>query len=178
MTEINISGLLNGLISQGTGTRNDTNLTTLQDGTRHNTNLTLLSRDHTRTVGTDQTSLVLSHQSLLDADHVMLRNTFSDGNNQGDFSLNGIQNSLSSSGRRDVDDTSISLGSFSSLSSILVFSLKVFLFDLIMKFYLTNSTENGETEMSLASLLRGDTTNHLGTILDGLLRVESTLFHP
>jgi hypothetical protein len=53
---------------------------------------------------------------LLDSDHIMLRNTLSDGDDQRNLSLDGLQNGSSSAGRGNVDDRGISLGRLSSLN--------------------------------------------------------------
>jgi hypothetical protein len=44
--------------------------------------------------------------------------------------------------------------------------------------YVPDGAVNGETEVSLAGFLRANASNHLGAVLDGLLRVESTLITP
>jgi hypothetical protein len=41
---------------------------------------------------------------LLNLDHIMLRNTLSDGNNQRNFSFDSFQNSSSSTRGRNIDN--------------------------------------------------------------------------
>lgn len=42
--------------------------------------------------------------------------------------------------------------------------------------YLSNTVEDGEAKMNLATLSRGDTTNHICAIINCLFAVEGTLF--
>jgi hypothetical protein len=88
------------------------------------------------------------------ANHVLLGNALSDGNDQGDLGLNGLQDGTGSHGRRDIDDGSIGLDLTGCIG---------------------DSVEDGETQVSLTTLLGGDTSNHVGAVLNGLLGVESTL---
>lgn len=115
LTETDLGGLVDSFVGQGTGTRNDTNLATLVDVAGHDTNFALLRSNDTRAVGADKARLVLGHKSLLHADHVMLRDTFSDGNNERDFVFNSVQDGSGSAGRRDVDDRCIGLDFLNSL---------------------------------------------------------------
>lgn len=115
LTEANLGSLVDGLIGKGTRARDDTNVTALVNVTRHDTNLALVRSDDTRAVGTNQTGLVLGQKSLLNFDHIVLRNTLSDGNNQRNFGFDGFQNSGSSARRGNVDDGSVSLGFLDSL---------------------------------------------------------------
>lgn len=116
MTKTNFGSLVDGLVGKSTGTRNDTNVTALVNVTRHDTNLALIRSNDTRAVGTYETRLALGQKSLLDSDHIMLRNTLSDGDDQRNLSLDGLQNGSSSAGRGNVDDRGISLGLLSSLN--------------------------------------------------------------
>ena len=88
------------------------------------------------------------------ANHILLGNTLGNGNNQGDLGLNGLQDGTGGHGGRDVDDGSIGLDLPGSVS---------------------NGVEDGETQVGLATLLGGDTSNHVGAVVNGLLGVESTL---
>jgi hypothetical protein len=115
LAETDFSGLVHSLVGKSTGTRDDTDLTTLVNVTRHDTYLALIRSNDTWAVGTNKTRLALGQKCLLDLDHVVLGNTFSDGNNQGNFSFDGFQNGSSSARRGNVDNTGISLGCLSSL---------------------------------------------------------------
>ena len=109
----------------------------------------------TRAIRTNQSGLALPGQSMLDLNHILLRNTLSDANDQGNFSLHGFHNSGSSSRRRNINDRSISLCFFHSFS---------------------NGVENWQIQMSCASFSGTNSTNHIGTIFNGLFGVKRSLF--
>lgn len=88
------------------------------------------------------------------ADHVLLGDSLGNSDNQRNLSLNGLHDSTSSHRGRDVDDRGVGLKILGGIS---------------------NGVEDGKAQMGLATLLGRDTSNHVGTILDGLLGVESTL---
>jgi hypothetical protein len=168
--------LVDGLIGKGTGARDDTDVTALVNVTGHDTNFALVRSDDTRAVGTNETRLALGQESLLDSDHIVLRNTFSDGNNQRNFSFDGFQDGGSSARRGNVDDGSISLGFLDSL----IRGKKGMGFNKCGKrammitttrwiHYISDRGKNRETEVGLTSLLGGDTTNHVCAVLNGLL---------
>lgn len=180
LTETDLGGLVDSFVGQGTGTRNDTNLATLVDVAGHDTNFALLRSNDTRAVGADKARLVLGHKSLLHADHVMLRDTFSDGNNERDFVFNSVQDGSGSAGRRDVDNRCIGLDFLNSLTMYRPIyqyptSWASLLFLPTIK-YLTDRAKDGKAQVSLASLLWRNTTDDVGAVRDSLLRVESTLF--
>lgn len=62
--------------------------------------------DDSRTVWPNQPCLSLAQQSVLDPNHVLLWDTFSDTHDQGHFCLNSFINGSSSKGRRDINDRS------------------------------------------------------------------------
>ena len=52
--------------------------------TRHDTDLALTRLNDTRAVRSDETGGVLLNESVLNQDHVLLRDTFGDANDEGD----------------------------------------------------------------------------------------------
>lgn len=78
------------LIGQGSRTRNDSNATPLMDVTGHDADLTFFCRDYTRTVRADESGFSLLQKLRLDANHILLRNTFSDANNKRNLKINFI----------------------------------------------------------------------------------------
>jgi hypothetical protein len=146
--------------------------------TRHDTNLALIRSDDTRAVGTNETGLVLGQKSLLNSNHIVLRNTLGDGNNQRNFSFDGFQNSGSSARRGNVDDGSVSLGFLDSLkkkkqkpgeSLIWVMEKKRAQETTGWIHYISDRGKDRETKVSLTGLLGRDTTNHVCAVLNGLL---------
>ena len=111
-------GLVDGFVGEGAGTRDNTDLTLLVDVAGHDTDLALTGLDDTGTVGTDQARLGLALHDVLHAEHIVLRNTFGDTDDQGNFSSDSLENGTSGTGRRDVNDGSVGIGSFLSLCVI------------------------------------------------------------
>ena len=70
----------------------------------HNADLALTGRDYARAVGAEQTRLVLLHKLLLHVDHVVLRNAFSDADDERHLGVNGLHDGRSCARRRHVDD--------------------------------------------------------------------------
>lgn len=70
LTETSLGGLVDSLVGEGSGTRDDTDATALVDETRHDTDLALAGSDDTGAVGADQTGLGLRLQHGGDANHV------------------------------------------------------------------------------------------------------------
>lgn len=84
-------------------------------------------------------------------DLVCLRDALGNGNDEGNLCLDGLDDGISSSGRRDVDDGSV----------------RVRLLDGV-----ANAAKDGESKVSLASLLGRDASYELGAVGEGLLAVE------
>ena len=59
------------------------------------------------TIGSDQSALFLRLESVLDLDHVLLRDTFGYANDQRDFRLEGLQNGCCGAWRGHVDHRSV-----------------------------------------------------------------------
>ena len=121
------------------------------DVSRHDTDLAALWVDHTRAVGTNQTRLALLLQHVGHADLVLLRDALGDSHDQRHFSLYGLNNGIGSTSRGDVDHRCIRLGLVDSF---------------------LHRTKHRQTEVLLASTLRGDTTHEVSTVGERLLTVE------
>ncbi|KAI6776289.1 hypothetical protein HG530_000234 [Fusarium avenaceum] len=70
LTKAGLGSLVDGLVGQGTGTRDDTDATALVDEARHDTDLALFGSDDTGAVGSDETGLALCLEHVGDANHV------------------------------------------------------------------------------------------------------------
>jgi len=147
-------GLVHGLVSQGTGTGDNTDLTGFVDVTGHDADLALAGADDTRAIGSYQTADRLGFQRSLDANHILLRDTFGDADDEGNLSFDGFHNGGGGARRRHVDDTGIAVR-------------------LLLRF--GGVFEHGKVEMGGARFLGVDATNHLGSVRDGLLCVERAL---
>jgi len=154
LSKANQGSLMNSLVGQGTRAGNNTDNTLLVNMSGHNTDLALAGGDNTGAVGTDQARLALADQGVLHLDHVLLGNTFSDADDQGDFRLQGLKNGGGSTGRWDVDNGGV-------------------------RFYcsvgLGYRVEDGQTKMFPTSLAWANTSDHVGTVLNGLSGVECAL---
>ncbi|EEQ39474.1 hypothetical protein CLUG_03603 [Clavispora lusitaniae ATCC 42720] len=152
LTQANVGGLRNGFVSQSTGSRNDTNTASLVDAGRHNTNLTLVWSNQTRTVRTNQSSLGSCLQDLGNSHHVVLRNTFSDGNSQFNLSFDGLLNSSSSNWWRNKDTCRSGTSLLNGIPDI---------------------GENWSVQVGGSSLLWVGSTYNFGAVSNGSLGVES-----
>ena len=70
LAEAGLGGLVDSLVGEGSGTRDDTDATALVDETRHDTDLALAGSDDAGAVGADQTGFGLRLQHGSDANHV------------------------------------------------------------------------------------------------------------
>jgi hypothetical protein len=77
LTETSLGGLVDGLVSKSSGSRNDTDAAALVNETWHDTNLALAWGDKTWAVRTDQASLSLGLEDVGNANHVVLWDTLS-----------------------------------------------------------------------------------------------------
>lgn len=155
-----------------------TNSSLLVDMSWHDTNLALTWGNDTWTIWTDQSCLVLGKQDLLDSDHIVLWNTFSDADNKWHLSFNGFNDGLCSTGWWHVNNWS--LGTSSGFSLSIYFRVIVdYSFPFVTKSehaYFSYVSKDWETQMCLTSFCWGDTSNHFCSILDGLRTVEGTLY--
>jgi hypothetical protein len=157
LTETDLGGLVDSLISEGTRAGDDTDLTGLVDVSGHDTDLTLVGLDDTGAVRTNEAGLGLLVEAVLDTDHVNLGDTLGNADNERDLSINSLEDSSGGTGRGDIDNSGVG----TSLGSTLL-----------------NGVENGKTEVGLATLAGGDTTDHALSIsigsLDSVLGMEGT----
>lgn len=154
LTETDLGGLVNGLVGEGTGSRNDTDSASLVDGRGHDTDLALAGGDDTGTVGADKSGLGLGLEHVNNSDHVVLGDTLSDTDNEGELGRDSLLDRGGGKRRGDEDGGGVASGLLHGLG---------------------NGAEDGEVEMGLASLLGVGTTDDLGAVVDGLLGVEGTL---
>mmetsp|Transcript_126888 Transcript_126888/g.355347 ORF Transcript_126888/g.355347 Transcript_126888/m.355347 type:complete len:302 (-) Transcript_126888:42-947(-) len=154
LTQSSDSCLMDSLIRQGSTTGNNSDLAWHVNVPRHDTNLALARLDDSRTVGTDESCGRLLSESMLDTSHILLRDTFRDSDNQGDFRFNGIHNGLRAVRRRNVDHRGI------GLNCVLGFLDRV---------------EDWQAQVFLTSLVGGHTSYHVCSIINGLLGVECSL---
>jgi len=115
LAETDLSGLVDSLVGEGTGTRDDTDLTGLVDVSGHDTDLALVGLDDTGAVRTDETGLGLLVEAVLDSDHVGLGDTLGNAHDEGDLGIDGLEDGSGSAGRGDVDNGSVSTGVLSAL---------------------------------------------------------------
>lgn len=111
LAESSLGGLVDSFVSEGSGSRDDTDLSSLVDVTGHDTDLTLLGGDDAGAVGADKSGLVLLDQCGFDSDHILGRNTFSDADGEGNFGFDGIEDGVGSELGWDVDDGSVGTSS-------------------------------------------------------------------
>jgi len=76
---------------------------------RLNTDLALAGCDDSRTIRTNEAALA-GFQIVLDLQHVHHRNTFGDGNDDGNARLDGFQNGIRAEGRRHKNHGCIGAG--------------------------------------------------------------------
>mmetsp|Transcript_4825 Transcript_4825/g.12161 ORF Transcript_4825/g.12161 Transcript_4825/m.12161 type:complete len:305 (+) Transcript_4825:47-961(+) len=154
LTKAHSSGLGDSLVGQGTRARYHSDFSLLVNISRHDTNLALICLNDTRAVRTDQSTLGLLTQSVLDLNHVLLGNTLSNAYNKGDLGLNGVQDRVRGKRRRNVYDCCVRLDTIHGL---------------------LHSVENRKSKVSTSTLLGSHSANHLGSVGNSLLGVESTL---
>lgn len=154
LTEVILRGLVDGLVREGTGARDDTNLSLLMNVTRHDTNLAFAGLDNTGAVRTDESSLALRAHDSLDLDHVEGRDTLSDADDEVHLGFDGLKNGVGSKRRRNINDGGLSISHFLALGE---------------------GSEDGETEMLGAALSLVDATNNLGAVGNRLLSMEGTV---
>ena len=91
---------------------------------------------------------------MLDFDHIVLGNTVGDDYAQVKLSFDCLQDGISCSGGRHINDGSIAPGLLLSLSTVL---------------------KDGQAEVSAAGLLGGNSSNHLSAVVQSLLGLEGAL---
>jgi hypothetical protein len=111
------------------------------------------------------------------ANLVLLRDTLSDADNQRNLRLDSLNDGIGSEGRGNVDDSRLRLDLVGSLFFVRTAS-SVRSSSACRgrnRAHLTDGTPDGKTKVLSAGLLRGDTTEKLGTKSEGLFAVESSL---
>ena len=110
---------------------------------------------------------------MFDTNHVLLRNSFGNADNQWNFSLNGFKNSGGRTWWGNVDHSSVWLNYLFGLCNI---SGKSWVWKILISAgYLENGVEDGQTQVNLSTLAGRDSTNHISSIIDSLFAVESSL---
>ncbi len=115
LAKTNGGGLVHGLISEGTRAGDDTNAAGLVDVGGHDTDLAFAGLDDAGAVRSDEAGLVLANEAVLHKDHVGLGDTFSDADNEGNLSINGLHDSSGGAGRGHVDDSGVGAGLVTAL---------------------------------------------------------------
>lgn len=154
LPQANLSGLIDGLVGEGSRSRHDADGASLVNVAGHDANLTLLRFNNARTVGADESGGGGVIQEGLDADHIALGDSLGDGDDEGHFGANGLFNGGGGGGGRDEDDGGICGG------------LGAGLFD---------SGEDGAIQMGLTGALRVGAADDIGAVRNGLLGVEGAL---
>mmetsp|Transcript_18497 Transcript_18497/g.23443 ORF Transcript_18497/g.23443 Transcript_18497/m.23443 type:complete len:282 (-) Transcript_18497:2-847(-) len=155
LSQIRGSCLCNSFVCQSSRSRDNTDFSWLVNMTRHNSDLTSIWFNDSWAVWTDKTSFILLHQSILDLNHILLRNSFCNANYEFDFSFQSFHDSFCCEWSWNIDDRSIgtSLGH---------------------SFF--NRIEHRKIQVSLSSFSWRNTTHHLSSIINSLLTMESSLF--
>lgn len=118
---------MHSFVGESTRARNDTHTALLVDVAWHDANFALNGEDRyilikidlyssynylTRcndswTIRANQPGLILPDEPVFDTDHVLLRDSLSDANNEGNFSIYGFKDGFCCSWRRHIDHRSI-----------------------------------------------------------------------
>ena len=154
LAEVVLGSLVDSLVGESTGARDDTNLSLLMNVARHDTNLAFAGLDDTGAVRANQSRLVLRSHDGLHLDHVEGGDTLSDAHDEVHLGLDGFQDGVGREGRRDVDHRGLSIGLLLALGERGV---------------------HGQTKMRGTALSLVDATDDLGAIGNRLFSVEGTL---
>lgn len=125
------------------------------DESRHDAYLALVRLDDAGTVGADDSGGVLTPEGVLDVDHVQGGDAVGDDHHQADLGIDGLHDGTLGEGRGHVDHTGVHL---------------VQLLDGVL-----TVLEDGQTQVHLAGLPGGDSSHHLGVVLQGLFGLEGPL---
>src|SRR5579871_4116777 len=101
--------LVDALVRQRPGARDDAHLARLVDVAGHDPDLARAGRNDPRAVGTDQHRRGID-QDALDANHVERRDPFGDADDQRDARRLRFEDGVGGAGRRDVDDRRVGAG--------------------------------------------------------------------
>lgn len=154
LSQTGLGGLVDGLIGQCAGAGDNTDAAALVDESWHDTNLALAWCNYTWAVWSDETGLVLGLEDVGDADHVVLWDSLSDTDNKWHLGGDGLLNTGSCDRWWDEDGRCGCAGLLACLLDI---------------------GKNWEVEMCTAGLLWVGASNDIGSVLNCLLGVESSL---
>lgn len=154
LAQTGLGGLVDGLVGQRSGTRDDADATALVDKSRHDTDLALAWCDYTWAVWSNETGLVLGLENVGDTDHIVLWDSLGNTDNEWHLGGDGLFNTGSCDGWWDEDG---GCGRASLLAC---------LFDI---------GKDWKVEMCATSLLWVGSSDNIGSVLDCLLGVESSL---
>mmetsp|Transcript_29276 Transcript_29276/g.45495 ORF Transcript_29276/g.45495 Transcript_29276/m.45495 type:complete len:281 (-) Transcript_29276:169-1011(-) len=146
--------LMHGLVGQRATAGYHANFTRSVDVSWHDADLAFTGFDDSGTVRSDEAGLVLSLEHVLYAGHVLLGYTLGDGHNERDFRFNCIHDGLGAEWGWNVNHRGVGLHAFYSFC---------------------DRVEDGQAQMFLSALLRGDSAHHLGSVCYGLLAVKCSL---
>lgn len=97
-------GLIDGLISQSTGSGNDSDFSLLMNISGHNSDFTFIWLNNSWAVRSNNSGVSLGSQSVLDSDHFVLWDTVSDDNDQINLGLDGLDDGSRSEWGWDIDN--------------------------------------------------------------------------
>lgn len=125
-------GLVHGLVCEGSGTRNDTDLALGEDVAGHDAELAGLAHN-TGAVTANHARLGLGSEGIVDLELVALWDTLGDGDDEGDLRLDGLENGIGGTCGGNVDYCCEGV---------------------LCLLCLADGTEDGETKVGLASFLQ------------------------
>ena len=154
LAEAESGGLIDSLVRQRAGSRDDSDFTLGVDVSWHNSDLALSWLDNTWAVWSNKSGPVLRVHDGLNLDHVESWDTLGDANYEVHLGLNSLQDSIGGERWWHVDDRSVSLGGLLGLGHV---------------------SEHWEVQMSGSSLSLVHSTDNIGSVLNRLLGMESSL---
>lgn len=127
------------------------------DVTRHDSDfasITVSGLNDSGTVRSNESSFVLRSHDRFNSDHIESGDTFSNANDEINFSLNSFEDSSSSKWRRNVNDGSFSSGLLHTVSDI---------------------GKDGETHVLTSSFVRVNSTDNLSSVIKRSSSVERSV---
>ena len=153
LAESHRRGLGHRLVSEGARARDDPDLAARVDVSGHDSDLARAGRNHAGAVRPDEPARRALERAL-EAHHVDHRDSLGNADDQGNARIDGFEHRVRRVRRRDVDDRGIGAR---------------------LRDRVGDGVEDRQIEMGAAALSRGDAADHLGTVGDGLLRMERSL---
>ena len=145
--------LVRCFIGERSGLRHDTHLAFLEHEAGHDAHLAFVCGDHAGAVGADK-GAAFAADVLAGGHHVLHGNALGDAHDHLDACFSGFHDGIGGEGRWNEDDADVSSGGLNRI---------------------THRLEHRTIEVFLAAFARGDTTDHVGAVLDHLGGVEGTL---